>query len=157
EQADQEAAVVKEVEHGRRVVVELEVHRLRPAALHLDGGGVRVALAAHAADDPLREEHPDLLVVIDLRVTLDLGERRRPRGLVARRVEVEPVPPAELAVAVRAEVRPRTGDREVDVEDDRAQHGSTIGARSAAWARAGAEPGPGRSRGEKSGCPDLKW
>ena len=96
------------VEHGQRVVVELEVRRVRPASLHLDRGRVRVPRAAHADDDPLGEQHPDLLVVVELGMPLHLRERGGARLLVAAWVEVEPVAEPERAVAVRAEVGPGT-------------------------------------------------
>ena len=83
---------------------------------------IGVAPAAHAEDDPLGEEHPDLLVVVELGMPLHLRERRRARLVVPRRVELEPVAAPELPVPVRPEVRPRPCEGEVDVEDDRAQH-----------------------------------
>ena len=118
EQADQQPVLAQPIEHGQCVVVELEVRGVGPPALHLDGGLVRVADAAHAANDPLGEEHPDLLVVVELRVALHLRERRRAGFVVPRRVELEPVPAAELAVALGPQVGPGPGQGEIDVEDD---------------------------------------
>ena len=143
EQADLETAIAQRVEHRQRVVVELEVHRLRPAPLHLDGGGVGVAGAAHADDDPLGEQHPDLLVVVELGMPFHLGEGLDARLVVAGGVEVEAVAEPERAVAVGAEVRAGPGDREIDVEDDCPQHagedrrGSSGGAGSTPSAEGG--------------------
>src|ERR671934_87858 len=51
------------LEHGQRVLVQLEVRRVQPALRHLDGALVRrVRVAAHPADDLLGEYDPDLLV-----------------------------------------------------------------------------------------------
>ena len=87
-----------------------------PRVRHLGGAGVRVAAAAHSLDDPLREEHPGLLVVLELGMALERLERVPASILVAGRVEVEPVALAEPPVPVWAEVRARLGQREVDVE-----------------------------------------
>ena len=57
-----------------------KLRRVLPGASHLDSrlvGTLRVA--AHPADDPLREQHPDLLVVIELRMPLDRLDRRGAR------------------------------------------------------------------------------
>ncbi len=54
EQADLQPALAQRLEHRQRVVVQLEVVRVRPRALHLDRRGVGVAAAAHPLDDPLR-------------------------------------------------------------------------------------------------------
>ena len=97
-------AAAQRVEHGQRVVVQLEVVRVRPRTLHLDGRAVRVARPAHPLDDPLGEEHPDLLVVVELGMTLQRRERRAPSLVVARRVELEPVALPETHVPLRAEV-----------------------------------------------------
>ncbi len=67
------------------------------------------------------EEHPDLLVVVELGMPLQRRERGAPRFVVARRVELEPVALAEAAVALGPEVGAGPGDREVDVEDDCSQ------------------------------------
>ena len=67
------------------------------------------------------EEDPDLLVVLELRVALERRERVATRFVVAGRIELEAVPPAEPLIPLRAEVRPRLRDREVDVEDNGAQ------------------------------------
>src|SRR5205085_9585272 len=79
-----------------------------------------LAVAAHAADDPLRERDPDLLVVLELRVPLERLDGRRPRLLVAGRVEAEAELRAAAAIALGPELRARLGQREVDVEEDRA-------------------------------------
>ena len=94
-----------------------------PGPRHLDRAAVRVAVAAHALDDALCEAHPDLLVVVELGVAMEVGERRPARVVVPGRVELEAVPRAEAAVALGPEVGARPGDREVDVEDDGAEVG----------------------------------
>src|SRR5438105_15651381 len=93
--------------------------RVRPCLRHLDGAVVgRVRIAAHAADDPLRERDPDLLVVVELRMTLERRDRGLARLLVARGVEYEPMPLAEPPIALGTELRSRPREREVDVEED---------------------------------------
>src|SRR5205085_1272804 len=94
-----------------------------PGAGHLDGAAVRVAVAAHAFDDALGEEDPDLLVVLELRVALERRKGRPPRVLVACRIERQPVPGAEPRIALGPEVGPRPRDREVDIEDHGTEHG----------------------------------
>ena len=66
--------------------------------------------------DLLGEGDPDLLVVDELGVVLDLVDRREPRLLVASRVEREPVPLAEPPVPVGPQLGPGPKEREVDVE-----------------------------------------
>jgi hypothetical protein len=48
-----------------------------------------VGVAAHAADDPLGERDPDLLVVLELRMALDPLDRSLAGLAVARGVELE--------------------------------------------------------------------
>ncbi len=74
-------------------------------------------VAAHAADDQLGEGEPHLLVMAELRMALDLCDRPGARLRVAVRVELEPVLATELDVPLGAEVRPRLGEGEVDVEE----------------------------------------
>src|SRR5439155_22412457 len=98
---------------------DLEVLRVFPGTRPLGRsfvGAIRVA--AHAADDLLREEGPDLLVVVELRMALERLDGVRPRLRVSGRVELEPEPPAESPVALRAEIGARLGNREVDVEEN---------------------------------------
>ena len=107
---------------GTHVVVEVEVLRVLPEPGHLDREVARrVRVAAHPADDPLGEREPELLVVAQLGMPLERLDRGRARLGVARRVELEPVALAEPPVALGAEVRPRLGEREVDVEENRPQ------------------------------------
>ena len=80
-----------------------------------------VGVAAHAADDVLGERDPDLLVVDELGVRAQILERGEPGGLVASRVEVEPVGGADPPVRLRPELRPGPREREIDVEEHRAQ------------------------------------
>ena len=79
----------------------------------------RRPLTAHAAHDVLREADPDLLVVLELGMVLEVLDRRRPRRLVAVGDEGQPVARPGGAVALRPEQRARLGQREVDVEEDR--------------------------------------
>src|SRR6476661_6471283 len=95
--------------------------RVLPGAGHLGRAGVGVADAAHPFDDPLREEDPDLLVVLELRMALERRERGPARLVVATGIELEAVLPAEALIPLRTEVGPRLRDREVDVEDNGAQ------------------------------------
>ena len=53
---------------------------------------------------------------------LQLLDRSQPGGLVALRVERQPVARADARVALRPELRPGPEQREVDVEEDRLQH-----------------------------------
>jgi hypothetical protein len=78
-----------------------------------------LAHPAHAAHDVLGETDPYLFVVVELRVMLEIQEGSRAGLRVANRVELEPVAPAGVAVAARAEQRPRLRDREVDIEENR--------------------------------------
>ena len=124
EQPDLEPERRELFERWPGIVVELEMRRVRPAALHLDSGRIGVADTAHPLDDPLGEQHPDLVVVVELGVTLELLERAAARLLVARDVERQAVAEPELPVAGGAEVRPGPREGEVNVEDDRAEHRS---------------------------------
>ena len=113
------------VEHVRHVVVELEVLVPLPGARDLDGAGVRrVCVPAHAAHDPLGEAEPDLVVVLELGVAAEIDESGVAGRLVAARLEPEPVALAGADVALRPELRPRPREREVDVEEDCAEHRS---------------------------------
>ena len=111
-------------ESGQGVLVEREPLVQLPGGDELDGALTPPPLAAHPADDLLGERDPELVVVGVVGVTLERVERRRPRLLVQLRVEPEPVPLADLAVALRPELWPGPGEREVDVEDDGFQHGT---------------------------------
>ena len=126
EQPDLQPMFPHRRQRRQRIVVQLEMNRMRPAPLHLHRCRIGVAPAAHPQDDPLGEEHPDLLVVIQLRMPLHLRERSRARLVVPGRLEVEPVSEPERPVSVRSEVRPRPCEGEVDVEDGRAQHATRI-------------------------------
>ena len=108
-------------EHGQGVVVQLEVLCALPGVRHLLRACVRLADAAHADDDSFGEEHPDLLVVVELRSTLERRDRAAARVVIPRGIEFEPEPLAEPAVALGPEVRSGLRDREVDVENDCAQ------------------------------------
>ena len=101
--------------------VALEVVGVLPRTCHLGRGGVGIAAAAHAHDDALGEEHPQLLVVVELGVPFERIERGPPGLVVQRGVEREPISAPDPDVAVGPEVRPGHGDREVDVEDDGAK------------------------------------
>ena len=117
-------------QHRQRVLEELEVLGMLPGARHLERALVRrVGVAAHAADDPLGEGNPDLLVVLELGMALDPLDRLLACLRVARRVELEPEPRAEPLVALRPKLRPGAGDREVDVEENRAERHAGAGQR----------------------------
>src|SRR5437764_878275 len=130
QQAELQSARAQIVEHRQRVLEELEVVGALPGARHLHRARIRVAGAAQALDDPLREEHPHLLVVVELRVALQRRDRV-PAGLVvAVRGEVEAEVRPEPAIALGPEVRARLREREVDVEDDGLDHSSHSATRS---------------------------
>ena len=94
------------LEHRDHVLVELEVLVLLPAARQLDGDSCDAGCEPPMpSDDPLGERDPDLLVVVELGMALQVDERGVARGLVARRVEREPVPLAAAHVALRASAR----------------------------------------------------
>src|SRR5471030_925364 len=95
---------------------------LHPAALHLDSRGVRWPFPAHAPNDLLGEENPDLLVVVELRMTLHLGDRVSPRFLIPSRIEVEPVAQPKLPISVRPKLGPGPRQGEVNIEDNGPQH-----------------------------------
>ena len=123
DQPDPEPVGPERLEHGDRVVVEVEVGVDLPAADDLDGAGARaVGSAAHATDDVLGERDPDLLVVLELGVHPQVGEGRDPRLLVALRVEAEPVRVPHPPVRIGPELRPGPREGEVDVEQDGPQH-----------------------------------
>ena len=92
EQPQLQALRAQRLENRQGVVVQLEMLRLAPGGGHLDGGAARVSAAAHPLHDPLGEEHPDLLVVVELRVPLETPRSQRGAPRRSGRVEVEPVP-----------------------------------------------------------------
>ena len=146
-------------EHGQDVVVEVEVLRALPGPGHLDRevagcGGV----AAHAADDALGEGEPELLVVAELRVTLECGDCGGAGLLVPRRVEVEPVALAQLPVSLGPEIGSRPREREVDVEEDRAQghHPGLPGAGDACAVGATRPRAPGSEESPASAPPGFR-
>src|SRR6185437_2204559 len=67
-------------------------------------------------------EQLEVLGVLELGVALDPLHRPLARLAVAGRVELEAEALAQAAVALGPELRPRAGDREVDVEENGAQH-----------------------------------
>ena len=122
DQAELEVMATKLFEDGKRILVELEVLGSLPEQRHLDGtfaGAARVA--AHPEDDSLRERDPDLVVVLELGVALEIVDRGAARIFVARGVEDDSEALAETPVSLGAEIRPGLGEREVDVEEDGAQ------------------------------------
>jgi hypothetical protein len=120
DQTDLEAAPTKLGKDGERILVELEVLGLQPAI----GDGDRdlataLPLAAHAADDVLREADPDLFVVVELGMVLKIEKRGRAGVRIAGGIELQSEAPSRVAVALRTEERPWLHDREVDVEENR--------------------------------------
>ena len=119
------------LEHRQGVVVEVEVLGELPELRHLDCQVPRRrGVAAHAPDDQLGEGEPHLLVMPELGVALDLCDRPGACLEVGVRVELEPVLAAQVDVPLGAEVGPRLGEGEVDVEE----HGPQLHARKFALA-----------------------
>jgi hypothetical protein len=112
-----------------------------PAARDVDRDCAHVvALAAHPAHDVLREADPDLLVVVELWMVLEVQDGSGPRLCVARRVELETVVDTRRPVALRPQQRAGLGEREVDVEENGAQARHTwVGHRYAAGRRFASE------------------
>src|SRR5262249_42427943 len=96
-----------------------------------------VGVAAHASDDLLREEHPDLLVVVELRVPFQRPDCAGARLAVALGVELEIEALAEAPIALGPEVRARLGDREVDLAEDGWWRLSSAGRRATVRCRRG--------------------
>src|SRR5690242_13759706 len=135
DKADLQACAAQLVQHGNDVVVQLEVLVPLPAARDLDRALVRGGrLSSHAANDPLREREPDLVVVLEVGMAFERGQRRLPSLLVTGRVEREPVSRSGAHVSLRPELGPGTGEREVDVEEDRSQsHTATLWPHIGVW------------------------
>ena len=84
DEPDPQPGLAQGREHRQHVLVELEVRRVEPAGRDRLGHlADTLPLTAHAADDVLREADPDLLVVLELGMVLQVLDRRRPRRLVA--------------------------------------------------------------------------
>src|SRR5262249_42789582 len=157
DQPDAETGRSERGERIRDVVVELEGLVPLPATRDLDGAGVgRIGVAAHAADDPLREAKPDLVVVLQLGMAAEIDEGGVSGRLVASRLQMEPVALAGADVPRRPELGPGPREREVDVEEDRAQHARYPMARFRGVAQPGSALRSGR-RGPQfeSGHPDI--
>src|SRR4051795_9420725 len=105
DEAELEPVLTELRERRQDVFEDLEVVRVLPCACHLDRAFVgAIGVAAHAADDLLSEEHPNLLVVVELRVPLERRDGVRPRIRVALGFELDPEPLAQPLVALRAEI-----------------------------------------------------
>ncbi len=139
DQPDPKLVCAERLEHGDRIVVEVEVGVNLPAPDDLDRARARaLGVAAHAADDVLGERDPDLLVVHELGVHPQVGEGRDPRRLVASGIEAEAVRVPHALIRIGPELGPGPREREVDVEEDGAQHRPSIRAEAASTT---AEPG----------------
>jgi hypothetical protein len=122
DEAQLEPAAPQLLEHRQDVLVQVEVLRALPGLLDLEGAFTRpLRVPAHPDHDPLREQEPDLLVVLELRMALNGVVSAHTRFVVARGVELEPVATANPHVSVRAQFRPGSRDGEVDVEENRSQ------------------------------------
>src|SRR2546421_525204 len=73
-------------------------------------------VAAHPLHDLGHERDPDLVVVYELGVPLDVLDRTRARLVVERGVEAHPEALPHSHVALGTELGPRSHQREVDVE-----------------------------------------
>jgi hypothetical protein len=130
DETDPETVPAKRLEHGDRVLVQLEVLGAEPAVRDRfrDRPHARaVAVAAHPADDVLGEADPDLLVVVELGVVLEVLERGGARLRVPSRVERKAKALARGPVAVGPEQGAGLRDREVDVEEDRREFRHGLG------------------------------
>ena len=137
DQADPEPVPRAAPRARARVVVEVEVRVVLPAPDDLDGARARaVGVAAHAPDDVLGERDPDLLVVDELGVrpqVLERGEPRRPRSDRGR--ARARAPPRRCRYASGPELGPGPREREVDVEENGAEHAPSIRHRPASGRR----------------------
>jgi hypothetical protein len=101
DQRDTELCAPQLFEHRHDVLEELEVLRDSPAFLDLRRALARDRLgAAHADEDLLGKAMPDRLVVQQLRVALEVEDRRVARGVVAGRVERDAVAPGDARVTL---------------------------------------------------------
>jgi len=108
-EADAEARAAKRGERVQDVVVELEVLVPFPAARDLARAVVgRVGVAAHPADDPLREAEPDLVVVLELGMSAKIDEGGVARRFVTAGLEPEPVAIAGADVPIGPELGPNS-------------------------------------------------
>jgi hypothetical protein len=122
DQADPQAEPAQLLEDRRSVLVEVEVLVGLPGRDHLAGAGLDAGpLATEAADDVLRERDPQLVVVGELRMVAEAGDGRGARNGVTVRVEGQAVPGAHPDVAFRSQRGAGPRDREVDVEQHRAE------------------------------------
>jgi hypothetical protein len=130
-----EAMRAKLLQHGQRVLVERELVVQLPRLDDVGGTRrccLRVDVVPHAADDALGEGDPDVVVVDELWTPLQRRDRMLAGRVVAPRVEHEPVPLADVPVALWAELGAGQGEREVHVEEDGPNHAAegTAGRRS---------------------------
>src|SRR6266545_4002150 len=107
EQGELQTVTSQLVEHGQRIVEQLEVLRTLPGACHLDCAPIGVADAPHPLDDPLGEEDPYLLVVFQLGMPLQRRDFDVPR---VKRAVVRPCDglgdrPAAGTLTVEPELR----------------------------------------------------
>ena len=104
---------------GQRVLVQLEVLRVLPALGDLLGDrSDLVALPSHAPHDVLGEAHPDLLVMVELRMVLEIQDGSFSRLAVLGGIERQPVALPCQPVALGAELGAGLREGEVDVEED---------------------------------------
>ena len=130
DEPDLHAPLSEELQDGQDVLVELEVLRGEPpVGDRLRDRAARLALAAHPADDVLGEAQPDLLVVLELGVLLEVEHRGGTRLGVALGVEVEAEPLPRFVVPARPEQGPWLCQGEVDVEEDRFDRQTPVGER----------------------------
>ncbi len=130
DEPDLQLVPAKLVEDGERVLVEREVLVSLPLAHHVGRalpGAVRVA--THAANDLLRERDPDLVVVDEAGFALQRLDGSGACVLVATRIEREPVSLPHAPIPLGPELRTRSKEREIDVEENRAKHRTRIAPR----------------------------
>ena len=114
--------------HGWRILVQREVLVPLPLAHHVDGArACPVLVPAHAGDDPLGERDPDLLVMDELAMSLELLDGVRACLPIAIGIEDEPMPLTQPPVSLGPQLGAGPEEREVDIEEDRPEHGTRIG------------------------------